>query len=236
MAKLAGMFIKICGITSADAVSAAATAQVDAIGFVFAPSPRQVTPGQAAQLAALAPPGMLRIAVAQHPLQMKVDEICRVLKPDYFQTDVEDLRELRIPAHIKVLPVQYDNDSAATAATQVEGDITAHPDLSGVFATNVLSAQGAATGVDHAGKSGAVKLATFDADPQQIQALKSNTIQLAIAQDPFLEGEDGVIQAVNALTGKTVTANIGTPLVAITQQNMTQPSVSKYVYVSSCSS
>jgi phosphoribosylanthranilate isomerase len=105
MAKLTAMFIKICGITSADAVSAAATAQVDAIGFVFAPSPRQVTPGQAAQLAALAPPGMLRIAVAQHPLQMKVDEICRVLKPDYFQTDVEDLRELRIPAHIKVLPV-----------------------------------------------------------------------------------------------------------------------------------
>jgi phosphoribosylanthranilate isomerase len=99
------MFIKICGITGADAVSAAAECRVDAIGFVFAPSPRQVTPGQAAQLAALAPPGILRIAVAQHPLQMKVDEICRMLKPDYFQTDVEDLRELKIPAHIKVLPV-----------------------------------------------------------------------------------------------------------------------------------
>jgi phosphoribosylanthranilate isomerase len=99
------MWIKICGITSADAVAAAAEANVDAIGFVFAPSLRQVTPGQAAQLAALAPPGILRIAVAQHPLQMKVDEICRILKPDYFQTDVEDLRELKIPAHIKVLPV-----------------------------------------------------------------------------------------------------------------------------------
>src|SRR3984885_8426138 len=105
MATLDRMFIKICGITSADAVSAAATAQVDAIGFVFAPSPRQVTPGQAAQLAALAPPGILRFAVAQHPLQMKVDEICRILKPDYFQTDFEDLRELKIPAHVKVLPV-----------------------------------------------------------------------------------------------------------------------------------
>jgi phosphoribosylanthranilate isomerase len=101
------MWIKICGITGADAVSAAADANVDAIGFVFAPSPRQVTPGQAAQLAALAPAGMLRIAVAQHPLQMKVDEICRVLKPDCFQTDVEDLRELKIPAHIKVLPVVH---------------------------------------------------------------------------------------------------------------------------------
>jgi ABC-type sugar transport system substrate-binding protein len=138
--------------------------------------------------------------------------------------------------NIKVLPVQYDNDSAATAASQVEGDITAHPDLSGVFATNVLSAQGAATGVDHAGKSGLVKVATFDADPQQMQALHSNTIQLAIAQDPYLEGEDGVIQAVNAITGKPVTASIGTPLVAITRTNMNQPSVSKYVYVSSCSS
>ncbi len=99
------MWIKICGITSADAVAAAAEAQVDAVGFVFAPSPRQVTPGQAAQLAALVPAGILRIAVAQHPLQIKVDEICRTLKPDYFQTDVEDLRELKIPAHVKLLPV-----------------------------------------------------------------------------------------------------------------------------------
>src|ERR1700687_2913264 len=105
MATLGPMWIKICGMTSADAITAAAEAKVDAIGFVFAPSPRQVTPGQAAQLAALAPPGILRIAVAQHPLQMKVDEICRILKPDYFQTDVEDLRELKIPPHVKVLPV-----------------------------------------------------------------------------------------------------------------------------------
>jgi phosphoribosylanthranilate isomerase len=99
------MCIKICGITGADGVLAAAEAKVDAVGFVFAPSPRQITPGQAAQLAALVPPGILRIAVAQHPLQMKVDEICRVLKPDFFQTDVEDLRELKIPSHVKVLPV-----------------------------------------------------------------------------------------------------------------------------------
>jgi ABC-type sugar transport system substrate-binding protein len=136
---------------------------------------------------------------------------------------------------ITVLPVQYDNDSTATAATEVEGDIAAHPNLSGIFATNVLSAEGAATGVDHAGKAGKVKLATFDADPQQIAALKSDTIQLAIAQDPYLEGEDGVLQAVNALTGKPVTASIGTPLVAITRQNMNQPAVAKYVYVNSCS-
>jgi len=135
---------------------------------------------------------------------------------------------------ITVLGVQYDNDSSSTAASQVEADIAAHPNLSGVFATNVLSAQGAATGVQHAGASGKVKVATFDAEPQQITALKANTIQLAVAQSPYLEGQDGVEQAVNALSGKTVTDNIGTPLVAITQQNVNSPSVQKNIYVASC--
>jgi ribose transport system substrate-binding protein len=136
--------------------------------------------------------------------------------------------------NITVLPTQYDNDSSATAASQVSSDISAHPDLSGVFATNVLSAQGAATGVLHAGKSGKVKVATFDADPQQMAALKSNTIQLAIAQSPYLEGQDGVKQALNAANGKPVTASIGTPLTAITQANQNSAAAQAAVYKSSC--
>ncbi|MBV9793848.1 MAG: substrate-binding domain-containing protein [Actinobacteria bacterium] len=136
--------------------------------------------------------------------------------------------------NVKVLSVQYDNDSSATAASQVASDIAAHPDLAGVFATNVLSAQGAATGVQHAGKTGKVKVATFDAEPQQITFLKSNTIQLAVAQDPYQEGIDGVQQALNAANGKTVTATIGTPLVAITPANVNSANVQKYIYKSSC--
>ena len=136
--------------------------------------------------------------------------------------------------NITVLPTQYDNDSSATEASQVSSDISAHPDLSGVFATNVLSAQGAATGVQHAGKSGKVKVATFDADPQQMAALKSNTIQLAIAQSPYLEGQDGVKQALNAANGKPVTASIGTPLTAITQANQNSAAAQAAVYKSSC--
>ena len=134
---------------------------------------------------------------------------------------------------ITVLATQYDNDSSATAASQVSGDITAHPNLSGVFATNVLSAQGAATGVQHAGRAARLR-SRRRRRPQQMQALHDNVIQLAVAQSPYLEGQDGVEQAVNALEGKPVTANIGTPLVAITQQNMNTASVQKDVYQSSC--
>ena len=66
------MWIKICGMTSAEAVAAALEAQVDAIGFVFAPSSRQVTPEQAAKLAAPARGRALCIAVTQHPAQQWV--------------------------------------------------------------------------------------------------------------------------------------------------------------------
>jgi phosphoribosylanthranilate isomerase len=99
------MWIKICGLTRADAIAAAVEAKVDAVGFVFATSPRRVTPGQAAELAALAPPGMLRVAVARQPPQTLVDEICRLLRPHYFQTDIEDLCALTIPPRVEALPV-----------------------------------------------------------------------------------------------------------------------------------
>ena len=99
------MWIKICGLTSKAAVDAAVGAGVDAIGFVFAPSKRQVTAQQAAQLSQDAPRSVLRIAVMQHPAQSLVDEVCALFKPDVLQTDCEDLSTLSAPNAVQVLPV-----------------------------------------------------------------------------------------------------------------------------------
>ena len=49
------MFVKICGLNSPEAVEAAVAAGADALGFVFAESPRQVTPEQAKALCAGVP-------------------------------------------------------------------------------------------------------------------------------------------------------------------------------------
>lgn len=137
--------------------------------------------------------------------------------------------------NITLLPTHYDDTDSTTVATQdISGDISAHHDLSGVFAANVITAEGAATAVKSGGMSGKVKVATFDADPTQMTMLTNGTIQLAIAQAPALEGQDAVIQAMNALTGKPVTKNILTPLVAITTSNMNNASVTPYIYKSSC--
>ncbi len=99
------MWIKICGMTTAAAVAAAIKARVDAIGFVFAPSVRQITPTLAAQLAAPARGRVSCIAVTQHPSQQLVDEILSVFNPDALQTDIEDLSALRLPRRLVLLPV-----------------------------------------------------------------------------------------------------------------------------------
>jgi phosphoribosylanthranilate isomerase len=99
------MWIKICGMTDERAVSTAIELGVDAIGFVFAPSVRQLTPARAAELARPARERIACIAVTQHPTQVQLDEIVRVFGPDVLQTDIEDLLDLRLPETLARLPV-----------------------------------------------------------------------------------------------------------------------------------
>ena len=51
-AQAMSLWIKICGNTSLDDAQLAAEAGADAVGFVLAPSPRQVTPEQVAAIVA----------------------------------------------------------------------------------------------------------------------------------------------------------------------------------------
>ena len=56
-------FIKMCGLRDEATVDRAVQLGVDAVGFVFARSPRQVTPEVAAQLRQRVPEGVLAIGV-----------------------------------------------------------------------------------------------------------------------------------------------------------------------------
>jgi phosphoribosylanthranilate isomerase len=99
------LWIKICGMTTPEAVEASVAAGADAIGFVFAESVRQVTPARAASLAAPARGRVVCAAVTRHPTQQAIDEIIAIFQPDLLQTDGEDLRGLRLPQQLPLLPV-----------------------------------------------------------------------------------------------------------------------------------
>ncbi len=98
-------FIKICGMTDARAVQAALAAGVDAIGFVFAPSVRQVTPEQASVLAQPARGKALCVAVTLHPDAALLQQIFTQFQPDVLQTDVDDLAGITLPSDVKSWPV-----------------------------------------------------------------------------------------------------------------------------------
>lgn len=105
------VWVKICGLTTPEAVNAALDAGADAIGFVFAPSKRQVSAAQAQALTRDVAGRAARVAVMRHPSQALLDEVCEIFRPDVLQTDASDLAELRVPNELALLPVVRDGES-----------------------------------------------------------------------------------------------------------------------------
>jgi phosphoribosylanthranilate isomerase len=114
------MWIKICGLTTPEAVTAALDAGADAIGFVFAKSVRQVSAEMALRLAAPARGRALCVAVTRHPSQQDIDEIVSVFRPDVLQTDSTDLALLRLPTQLELLPVMRGAGDEKSAAGRGE--------------------------------------------------------------------------------------------------------------------
>jgi ribose transport system substrate-binding protein len=130
--------------------------------------------------------------------------------------------------------VQYDQDTASLAAQVTLAALQKNPNIVAIFATNLFSAEGAATGIRQAGKSGKVKIVGFDAEPDEITALQQGTVQALIAQQPYIIGTDAVEQALAALTGKPTTPKIGTKFTIITTANLNSAASQAAIYKTSC--
>jgi ribose transport system substrate-binding protein len=129
---------------------------------------------------------------------------------------------------------QYSQNEPSIAAQITTAALAKDPDLKAIFASNLFSAEGAATGIKQAGKEGQVVVIGFDAGPDQVKALKAGTVQALIAQSPYDIGVQGVTQAVNALRGKATKKKITTGFSILTPQNIDTAAGKKGQYLSSC--
>jgi phosphoribosylanthranilate isomerase len=66
------VFVKICGVTSEEDALLAVALGADAVGFVFAPSPRQVQPRRVAEIVRRLPPDVLTVGVFRDELPARV--------------------------------------------------------------------------------------------------------------------------------------------------------------------
>lgn len=70
------MFVKICGITTEEDALLAVAMGADAVGFVFAPSPRQVAIDHARDIARRLPPEVLTVGVFRDDAPQRVVDFC----------------------------------------------------------------------------------------------------------------------------------------------------------------
>ena len=108
--------IKICGITTESVVEAACAFGVDAIGFVFADSPREVSPGRAAELVRHMSPFISAVAVFRYPTPRHVAETLAAFPADLVQTEISPALMEEIPDTVRVLPVCHDEEDDDASA------------------------------------------------------------------------------------------------------------------------
>ena len=77
--------VKICGLSTKEAVKTAVSAGADYIGFVFAPSKRQVTLEQAAELAKFIPSHIQKVGVFVSPSRAELLEAVDKVGLDFVQ-------------------------------------------------------------------------------------------------------------------------------------------------------
>ena len=103
--------VKICGLSNIEAVETAVSAGADYIGFVFAPSKRQVTVEQATELAEIIPANVKKVGVFVSPSRAELLEAVDKVGLDFVQV------------HGQVVDKLFENlPCASIQAVQVDGD------------------------------------------------------------------------------------------------------------------
>jgi len=141
------------------------------------------------------------------------------------------LRAMKDYPNIEVVGIDYNLDVQEKAQSQTAAVLQAHPDLKGVFGTNLFSAQGAYRAVVNAGLTGAVKVASWDAGMDQINALKEGQIDFTLAQKPYEIGYLAVEWGYKYLTeGVEPPKKVIPGFFFFTQDNVDDPDAQQYIY------
>lgn len=151
---------------------------------------------------------------------------------------VETIQELD-PA-CTILETLYPGNDANKAAQLLSAAITGNPDMSGVFCAVSACASGAASAIIEAGRSGEIKIASFDADPQQVLDLKAGTYDVLIAQDPYQMGYDAIANLAKYVRGELTDADFQDAAVyyemsALTRENVDDPAMAQFKYIAELS-
>ncbi len=121
---------------------------------------------------------------------------------------------------LKLVADKYADGQAATGLNITTDLLTANPNLVGIFASNLIQAQGAGQAIAENGAAERVALIGFDSDDKLVGFLKDGTIDALVVLDPYRMGYDGIKTALAVSKGETVEKFVDTGANLITTANM----------------
>ncbi|MBE3115233.1 MAG: substrate-binding domain-containing protein [Actinobacteria bacterium] len=148
-----------------------------------------------------------------------------VARGEGFTEGIAEFPDMTLVGEDWCLDDQQKAQQIVTAALQKD------PDIAGVFGVNVFSAQGAYQAVVNAGLTGAVKIATWDATQDLINALKEGTVDMILAQKPAEMGALCVDWGLKYLRdGTEVPKEVIPGFEFFTQENVDDPDMQQFIY------
>ena len=121
--------------------------------------------------------------------------------------------------YVLVSETQYSTTPPRPRPRSISAALAADPDLAGVFATNLFTAQGTATGAKQAGGD-QLKIVGFDAGPDQVKQLEAGDVQALVAQKPYTSGTRASCRPCRPQRRRDHRADIQTPSSVVTADNI----------------
>jgi len=126
---------------------------------------------------------------------------------------------------LTVVADKYADGQATTGLNMMTDLITANPDLVGVFASNLIMAQGVGQAIAENKLGDKIKVIGFDSDEKTVGFLKEGVLAGLVVQDPYRMGYDGVKTALAVSKGEKVEAFVDTGANLVTKENMSDPKI-----------
>jgi ribose transport system substrate-binding protein len=126
---------------------------------------------------------------------------------------------------VRIAARQFGMADEARSLAAAENILTAHPNLSGIFASSEASSIGAIQALTSRGLTRKVRLITFDTSKRHVEALEKGTIDVMLVQDAFRIGYESVRALADKLKGATPEARINLPARAVVKADLEKPDI-----------
>ena len=160
------------------------------------------------------------------------------VKPGISTTDA---REAGFKSAIATVPgmtyvgQQFGDNDPTESAKRVTAELQSHPEIKGIYATNIFAGLGAITALKQLNLVGKVLLILHDTGPQEVEALQNGSAYGLIGTNAYQYGYQAVEAMKQAIEGGTPTVTLP-PEKFVTKANLSNPEIQQqYIYKNSCS-